>query len=301
MSQPVLEQQARAKATASSPSKPPGTQSVAEMRTLIGFSAGHFRAHASNTSSGNLARRAQRAAVGVGPRIRDRRQERTTGRYPCAQWSSSTSNPASTHPRTVEDELLAHGVHVAARHLPRHLVAAAVMRAATVRFTGQLPSGSGSSIPSHMSFVEPFRPECPICAPIAHPAVRVGETRRFASTRATCSSLYMPAQPGVIRPPGETQIILGHHEAGAAERARAEVHEVEVSGRAVERGVHVPSARRPPGWGSSARAARTAGTSRSRRGSQAAAGEIGVDLVDEAGVPQRQVLVGDPPGSGEAG
>jgi hypothetical protein len=35
--------------------------------------------------------------------------------------------------------------------------------------TGQFPSSSGSSIPSHMSFVEPLRPECPTCAPIAHP------------------------------------------------------------------------------------------------------------------------------------
>ena len=29
--------------------------------------------------------------------------------------------------------------------------------------TGQLPLSSGSSMPSHMSFVEPFGPECPNC------------------------------------------------------------------------------------------------------------------------------------------
>jgi len=33
----------------------------------------------------------------------------------------------------------------------------------------RFPEGSGSSIPSHINFVDPFRPECPICAPIAHP------------------------------------------------------------------------------------------------------------------------------------
>ena len=34
--------------------------------------------------------------------------------------------------------------------------------AATGAITGQLPSASGSSIPSHISFVDPLRPECPI-------------------------------------------------------------------------------------------------------------------------------------------
>ena len=37
---------------------PPWTQSVAEMRTLIGLSAGHTARQASNTSNGNRARAA---------------------------------------------------------------------------------------------------------------------------------------------------------------------------------------------------------------------------------------------------
>lgn len=35
--------------------------------------------------------------------------------------------------------------------------------------TGQLPSGSGSSMPSHISLVEPLRPLWPSCTPIAVP------------------------------------------------------------------------------------------------------------------------------------
>ena len=35
---------------------------------------------------------------------------------------------------------------------------------------GQFPSGSGSSIPSHINLVDPFRPECPSWAPIAQPS-----------------------------------------------------------------------------------------------------------------------------------
>ena len=55
MSQPASTSR-RANATASSPSKPPSTQSVALMRTLIGFSAGHTARQAAKTSSGNFAR-----------------------------------------------------------------------------------------------------------------------------------------------------------------------------------------------------------------------------------------------------
>ena len=47
---------ARAICTASSPVSPPSTQSVAEMRTDIGFSAGHTSRIAANTSSGKRKR-----------------------------------------------------------------------------------------------------------------------------------------------------------------------------------------------------------------------------------------------------
>ena len=55
MSQPCSRSM-RANWTAWSGSKPPLTQSVAEIRTLIGFSSGHTARQASNTSSGYRAR-----------------------------------------------------------------------------------------------------------------------------------------------------------------------------------------------------------------------------------------------------
>ena len=72
--------------------------------------------------------------------------------------------------------------------------------------TSQLPSGSGSSMPSHISLVEPLRPEWPSWMPIfalvcscTNPVIRRQDS--------SCSAVYMPVQPGVIRPAGETQTI----------------------------------------------------------------------------------------------
>ncbi len=55
MSQPASFRR-RANATASSPSKPPSTQSVALIRADIGLSAGHTSRQAAKTSSGNFPR-----------------------------------------------------------------------------------------------------------------------------------------------------------------------------------------------------------------------------------------------------
>ena len=54
--------------------------------------------------------------------------------------------------------------------------------------TSQLPSGSGSSMPSHISLVEPLRPEWPSWRPIAAPdeACTKSTTRRQP---ASCSSV----------------------------------------------------------------------------------------------------------------
>ena len=58
-------------------------------------------------------------------------------------------------------------------------------------------------------------------------------SRRSASRPPTCSGLYIPAQPGVIRPSRLTSVISAMTSAGAADRAAAEVHEVPVVRRAV--------------------------------------------------------------------
>ena len=64
MSQP-RDLSSRATSTASAGSSPPGTQSTALMRTLIGRSAGHTWRHASKISSGNRMRLASDATVFV--------------------------------------------------------------------------------------------------------------------------------------------------------------------------------------------------------------------------------------------
>ncbi len=72
--------------------------------------------------------------------------------------------------------------------------------------TSQLPSGRGSSRPSHISLVEPLRPEWPSCRPIF--AVDRRWTKRvIAAHWSRCPSVHSPGQPGVIRPSGDTQVI----------------------------------------------------------------------------------------------
>jgi hypothetical protein len=71
---------------------------------------------------------------------------------------------------------------------------------------GHAPSGSGSSIPSHISLVAPLRPECPSC--------RQNFAAEFACTKsamffhaASCASEYSPVQPCVMRACADTQVI----------------------------------------------------------------------------------------------
>ncbi len=66
---------ARATSSVSSRVWPPSTQSVAEMRTVIGRSAGHTSRTAANTSSGNRSRPVHVAAVLVGAAVGHRGQE----------------------------------------------------------------------------------------------------------------------------------------------------------------------------------------------------------------------------------
>ena len=61
-------------------------------------------------------------------------------------------------------------------------------------------------MPSHISRVEPFRPEWPSCRPIravdrswTNAVIRAQESR--------CSSFHRPVQPGVMRPSGDTHTI----------------------------------------------------------------------------------------------
>ena len=55
---------------------------------------------------------------------------------------------------------------------------------------------------------------------------------------AACSSFHSPRQPGVMRASGETQVISAKTSAGAAERARAEMDEMEIVRHAVRGRIH---------------------------------------------------------------
>ena len=71
---------------------------------------------------------------------------------------------------------------------------------------GQPPSGSGWSMPSHISLVAPLRPAWPSCRQIfAAELACTKSTMRFQA--ASCASLYSPVQPWVMRASAATQVI----------------------------------------------------------------------------------------------
>ena len=89
---------------------------------------------------------------------------------------------------------------------------------------------------------------------------------------------------------------LGHHQPGAADAARAEVHEVEITGRAVARRVHVH--RRDDDAVAQLELAQLE-RGEHRRARRPAAGERRVDLRHEAGIAQLQLAVGDAAAAGQ--
>ena len=194
----------RANATASSRSKPPGTQSVAEMRTLIGFSAGQISRTASNTSSGKRIRFSREPPY-LSVRWFESGVRKLESRYPWAMCSSSRSKPAcsastaartnSSRTRSKSPSSISRGTCETGRY--------GIGDGAVI---SQLPLSSGKSTPSHISFVEPFRPEWPSWPPTfaSEFSCTKSTIRRQAST---WPSSHRPAHPGVIRPSGETQSI----------------------------------------------------------------------------------------------
>ena len=147
-------------------------------------------------------------------------------------WSSSRSKPACTGHLRGAHEVVAHAVHVGrgpSRAAPGCAGSTARRRRETI---GQLSAGSGSSLPSHSRRVEPLRPACASCMPILA-GCRRARSRRCASRPPTCSGLYMPAQPGVMRASRLTSVISAITSPAPPTRAAAEVDEVPVVGRAV--------------------------------------------------------------------
>ena len=193
--------------------------------------AGHAARTASKTSSGKRSALLERAAVLVGRDVGERREE-------------ARQQVAVRHVQLeqVEARLLGHAggarrsrrapVHVGAVHLARHLA---------VRLVRDRRRGDERPVAARAAARRPLPQPArrALAAGVrelqADPrrARARARSRRCASRRATCSGLYMPVQPGLMRPSRLTSVISVITSAGAADRAAAEVHEVPVVGRAV--------------------------------------------------------------------
>src|SRR5579859_3883379 len=125
-------------------------------------------------------------------------------RYPCAQCNSIRSNPAraaASVAATNSDLITSSSPTVSSCGT---WLTPSRYGSGDGPHTSQLPESSGSSIPSHISLVDPLRPECPSWSPIlAVEAECTNETIRAHAS--SCSGAYIPAHPGVIRPAADTQ------------------------------------------------------------------------------------------------
>jgi hypothetical protein len=200
----------RAICTASSGVMPPSTQSWAEIRTLIGLSCRPHGAHRANTRSGIAAAVFQTAAVFVGALVGQRRNE---GRQQVAV--------RAVQFQPVEAGLVAasggaHEVGLDAVHV-RHVASRASCDTPSryccgeADTSGQLPSASGWSMPSHM------RAGRALGAGVAELHGDLGvavactkSTMRFHA--AVCSGAYMPGQAGRDARVGRHAGHLGEHQ-----------------------------------------------------------------------------------------
>ncbi len=135
------------------------------------------------------------------------------------------------------DELVAHLVHVGAGHRRAASGWPATRRQSLADINGQLPSSSGTSLPSHPSLVEPLPPEWPSWRQIF--AVELEWTKSTIRRHAaTWPADHMPVQPGLIATFGGHAGHLGEHQPSAAQCALAIMDEVKVVRRSVDRRIH---------------------------------------------------------------
>ena len=132
------------------------------------------------------------------------------------------------------DELIAHLVHVGARHGAR----GSDYPWTTARLRPKEPAScrraSGTSVPSQPTRVEPFAPECPSWQQIfASVSAWTKSAIRFHA--ASCSGAYMPVQPGVDTSFRTDAGHLDGDHARATLGAFAVMHEMPVIRRAVHR------------------------------------------------------------------
>ena len=146
----------------------------------------------------------------------------------CAGWSAATGTttagsrarsavragrtrrrrPAARRPTNS----LADRVQLGRGQLARHLVDRRGTAARTGRRPASCPSGSGSSMPSHISLVEPLRPECPSWRPIAAGVRVVHEVDDPRARPPRCASCPQAGAAG--RDPALRRHAhhLGHHQ-----------------------------------------------------------------------------------------
>jgi hypothetical protein len=99
--------------------------------------------------------------------------------------------------------------------------------------SGQLPSSSGRSMPSHATRVEPLAPAWPSWSAIfASVFVCTKSTMRFQPSR--CVSFHRPGQPGVMRASGDTHVISATTMPAPPMARAPEVRQVVVAGDAVD-------------------------------------------------------------------
>ena len=177
------------------------------MRTDIGRSRGHAARIARKTSSGIAQPVLERAAVFVGAPVAERRDEareqiavravqlehvEARRRSPCARRATNSSRT-----RSMSARVISRGTCMPSRVRDRR----------GGRSTAQSPSASGSSVPSHM------QPRRALAARSGRAAGRSSRASSWCTKStmrrhaATCSSLYIPVQPSVMRASGETQVI----------------------------------------------------------------------------------------------
>ena len=226
----------RAIATASSGVLPPSAQSCAEMRTDIGSCCRPHGAHRAEHFERIAAAVLERAAVLVVALVGERRDERRqqvavravqlepveaglgaaargahevgASRGPCRR-ASSRARPGCARRQVL---------------LRRRRRSAASCRSAS-GWSLAFPAAAASS---------PWRRRGRAACAIFAVACWRARSRRCASRRRAAPSFHMPAQPGVMRASGETQVISVNTSPAPPVRARAEVHEVVVVGHAVD-------------------------------------------------------------------
>ena len=221
----------RASATDCSTSQPPSAQSVAEIRTNSGRSAGPDRAH----RAGDLEQ--QPDAV-----VERRRRTRRRGGWRAARGTRGAGSRARRGSRSPGTRRRAPARRRRRRRRPRPRSPPRPARGAPGRPSGrgrrsaprvrQPPSPSGPPPPSHGGAVLALRPACASWMPAAAPLL-ADEPREAAAAarRARPSRCRGPA--GEIRPSGVTAVASVMTSAGAAHGPAAEVDQVPVVGEAV--------------------------------------------------------------------